>query len=279
VDQEMLLIWLYCEVDDAVRSIVGTGRLRARGAAPELSDAEVLSIELFGAMMGLPSDAAIWRFARSWLRGWFPALGGEWNFVRRCANLCGIKQAVLGLLFRPGRWSAFDGLPLPVCQLVRAMRDRCFQGEAAKAFCAAKNEHYYGFKVHAMLNEHDEICGMVITAANVDERVPLEQLANGCCPLLFADKGLISKELCSLLAERAVTLVTPYRCNMVDERPPEQVRTAMRLRRRIETAFGQLVEHFAIDRTKGRDLWRWSARILRKILAYNLLVRFNAIAA
>lgn len=66
---------------------------------------------------------------------------------------------------------------------------------------------------------------------------------------------------------------------MVDERPPEQVRTAMRLRRRIETAFGQLVERFGIDRTKGRDLWRWSARILRKVLAYNLLVRFNAIAA
>jgi Transposase DDE domain len=279
VDQELLLIWLYCEVDAAVQSIVGNGRLRARGTAPELTDAEVLTIELFGAMMGLASEAAIWRFAHAWMRGWFPALSGEWNFVRRCANLHGIKQAILGLRLRPGRWSVFDGLPLPVCHLVRAMRARCFQGEAAKSFCAAKNEHYYGFKAHAMLNENDEICGVIISAANVDERVPLEQLANGCCPLLFADKGLISKELCSLLAERAVTLVRPYRRNMVDERPPEQVHTAMKLRRRIETAFGQLVERFAINRTRGRDLWRWASRILRKILAYNLLVRFNTSAA
>src|SRR5689334_12718911 len=96
-------------------------------------------------MMGLPSDAAIWRFAHAGMRGWFPALSGEWNFVRRCANLHGMKQAILGLRFRPGRWSVFDGLPLPVCQLGRAMRDRCFQGEAAKSFCAAKNEPYYGF--------------------------------------------------------------------------------------------------------------------------------------
>jgi len=41
------------------------------------------------------------------------------------------------------------------------------------------------------------------------------------------------------------------------------VRQAMRLRRRIETVFGRLVTEFGIARTKGRDFWRWSARILR----------------
>ena len=151
----------------------------------------------------------------------------------------------------------------------------CFKGEAAFSFCAAKNEYYYGFKAHALLNEHDEICGAVLTAANIDERQPLDQLVDGSCPLIFADKGLISAELDADLAERGVELVTPLRRNMVDRRPPEPVHLAMRLRRRIETAFGQLVERFGINRTRGRDFWRWSARILRKILAYNFVVRFN----
>ena len=275
MDQELFLIWLYCTVDDAVRSIVLTGRLRARGAQPELTDAEALTIELFGEALGLTSDAAIWRVARVHLRDWFPTLGGEWNFVRRCANLHGLKNALLGRLFQHSEWEPFDGLPLPVCRLVRAGRDKCFKGEAAFSFCAAKNEYYYGFKAHALLNDHDEICGAVLSAAIIDERQPLDQLVDASCPLIFADKGLISAELDADLAERGVELVTPLRRNMVDRRPPEPVHLAMRLRRRIETAFGQLVERFGIDRTRGRDFRRWSARILRKILAYNFVVRFS----
>jgi hypothetical protein len=46
----------------------------------------------------------------------------------------------------------------------------------------------------------------------------------------------------------------------------------MRLRRGIETAFGRLVEDFGVLRNKGRDFWR--ARFLRKVLAYNLSLRF-----
>ena len=126
-----------------------------------------------------------------------------------------------------------------------------------------------------MLNHHDEICRVVLTAANVDERQPLARLADGGCPLIVADKGLISAELSADLADLGVELVTPLRRNMVDRRPPGQVRLAMRPRRRIETAFGQLVERFGINRTRGRDFWRRSARILRKILAYNFVVRFN----
>ena len=46
----------------------------------------------------------------------------------------------------------------------------------------------------------------------------------------------------------------------------------MRLRRGIETAFSRLVEDFGVLRNKGRGFWR--ARFLRKVLAYNLSLRF-----
>ena len=54
---------------------------------------------------------------------------------------------------------------------------------------------------------------------------------------------------------------------------PWLIRQAMRLRRGIETAFGRLVEDFGVLRNKGRDFWR--ARFLRKVLAYNLSLRFE----
>ena len=94
-------------------------------------------------------------------------------------------------------------------------------------------------------------------------------------PFLFADKGLISADLTDQLAGRGVDLTTPLRTNMKDDRPPWLIRQAMRLRRGIETAFGRLVEDFGVLRNKGRDFWRWSARFLRKVLAYNLSLRFE----
>ena len=44
---------------------------------------------------------------------------------------------------------------------------------------------------------------------------------------------------------------------------------------RDRDGFGRLVEDFGVLRNKGRDFWRWSARFLRKILAYNLSLRFE----
>ncbi len=40
-----------------------------------------------------------------------------------------------------------DTLPLPVCGTSRAQRDRRFKPDADYDYCAAKDQHYYGFKL------------------------------------------------------------------------------------------------------------------------------------
>src|SRR5689334_5186547 len=95
MDQELCLVWLYCVIDGALRSMIGTGRLRTRGPEPELTDAEILTLQIWGEMRGLASDATIWRDAAAKLREWFPRLGAEWNFVRRCGNLAGVQERLL----------------------------------------------------------------------------------------------------------------------------------------------------------------------------------------
>ena len=261
MDPELRLIWIYCVIDAAVQSIVGSSRLRQRGPSADLTDVEVLTIEMWGEMKQLPSDAAIWRCAVTELKAWFPNIGTEWNFVRRGANLIHLKNKILELLFRPSAdWNAFDGLPLPVCKNVRAGRDKRFQGEAAWSFCAAKNEYYYGFKAGFLMNSNNEIFRYWIGPANVDEREMLMCTAVGLSGLLLADKGLISAELEGLLVGEGICLTVPYRKNMPDDRPRWILRQAMRLRRRIETAFSVLVQWFGITRTNGRDFWKLLAR-------------------
>src|SRR3954451_6140739 len=63
MDQELCLVWLYCVMDGTLRSMIGTGRLRRRGPEPDLTDAEVLTLQIWGEVRGLASDAAIWRDA------------------------------------------------------------------------------------------------------------------------------------------------------------------------------------------------------------------------
>lgn len=276
MDRELRLVWLYCVIEDAVRQILGGTRLRSRGPTPALTDVEALTIEIFGETLGLNSDASIWRYASDHLRDWFPGLGTEWNFVRRCANLCWLKTRVQDTLFHPsGDWNAFDGLPLPVCKYARSRRDKRFRGEAAWSVCAAKQEKYYGFKAGVLMNSAGEIFRWWLGPANIDEREMLDAAVSAMSGLLFADKGLISADLTDQLAGRGVDLTTPLRANMNDDRPPWLIRQAMRLRRGIETAFSRLVEDFGVLRNKGRDFWRWAARFLRKVLAYNLSLRFE----
>ena len=106
MDRDLRLVWLYCVIEDAVRQILDETRLRS--PTPALTDVEALTIEIFGETLGLNSDASIWRYACAHLRDWFPGLGTEWNFVRRCANLCWLKARVQDALFHPsGDWNAF----------------------------------------------------------------------------------------------------------------------------------------------------------------------------
>ena len=96
MDRDLRLVWLYCVIEDAVRQILDETRLRSRGPTPALTDGEALTIEIFGETLGLNSDASIWRYACAHLRDWFPGLGTEWNFVRRCANLSRDNQGENG---------------------------------------------------------------------------------------------------------------------------------------------------------------------------------------
>ena len=62
---------------------------------------------------------------------------------------------------------------------------------------------------------------------------------------------------------------------MVDLRPKTVIRQLMKVRRRIETVIGQLVERFHIERVRARDLWHLANRFVRKILAHTVGVFLN----
>jgi Transposase DDE domain len=268
---EETIIELYLKIEAAYEAVRGGQKIRQCGRSPGLSDVEVITLEIFGEMQGHHSDAAIWRYISAHWRAWFPKLGSYKAFVKQCANLGTIKQLIFAKLFSPKESVHItDGVPMPVCHLARAGRAKVFKGEASFGFCASKDEYYYGFKGHVIIDLNQNVVGFTLTAANVDEREVLDNLRGVLSGVLIGDKGLLSQAKKAELAEDEINLQTPLRDNMIDTRPKEVVELLLKIRRRVETVIGQLVEYFGFAKCRARDMWHLTARLVRKLMAYNL---------
>jgi len=73
---------------------------------------------------------------------------------------------------------------------------------------------------------------------------------------------------------RGLALLAPYRSAKRDP-TPRCSRALSRIRDRIETTFGQLVERYNVKRVWARDLWHLCSRVLRKVLSHTLATLLN----
>lgn len=276
---EDFIITVYCCIADSYADLV-TSPLRSRGFPTKLSDAEVITMEIVGEFMGKDTDKGLWQYFHSHWHDWFPNLGSRANFVKQSANLWLIKQRILRRLADTlgaydDRLHLIDGFPMPVCRLTRATRSRCFQGEAGYSYCAAKDEKYYGFEGHIIINSQGIISGFTFANASVDERDVVQDMIDGIRGLLIGDKGYIRLLLLEELAQQGIELQTPLRKNMNDSRPKAFVKQLLSIRRLVETVIGQLSERFHIENIRARDLWHLSNRFIRKLLAHTIGVFLN----
>jgi hypothetical protein len=278
---EDLIIRVYLQVSDFFDYSLGGKRLRACGSSPNLSDQEVLTMEIIGEYLGLGLDKRIWDyFKKHWL-SWFPKMGSRTSFTRQIANLLAVKSQMFQLLseqLTEGKnLYLFDGFPIPICHIKRYKRSRSLlKEEGAVGYCAAKDEKYYGFKGHLLVAQNGVIKGFELTAANIDERDVLPELAIGITGDIIADKGLIRPSLRAQLKAGGIVLHTPLRNNMKEVRPKSFVNQIMNIRRRIESVIAQLVDRFSIQRIRAKDLWHLKAKIMRKLLAHTTLFSINS---
>lgn len=277
---EDLIIRTYCFVDSFFKD--RSFSLRQCGEAPALSDAEVITMEIVGEYLGCGDDKKIWTHFKIYWHSWFPDIGCRTSFTRSCANLLEVKlfiqKHVSEIISQDQDLYLCDGFPIPTAHIKRYKRSKTqLRCEGGVGYCAAKAEHYFGFKGHLLITQHGAPVAFEIAAANIDEREIVPELTQGLHGMLLADKGLISPELKESLAQQNIDLQTPLRKNMQDVRPKETVSIMMNMRRKVETVIGQLVDRFKIQAIKAKDLWHLKAKVARKILAHSVCFMFNQI--
>jgi hypothetical protein len=131
MDRDDFIITVYCLVCEHYQVIRDMYSVRRGGFAPALTDEEVITMEICGEYFKCATDQDIFDYFRAHYRTWFPALTDRTLFARQAANLWQVKAAlqqrltvVSGQADDPVQVSAT--LPLPICSLIRAPRDRCF---------------------------------------------------------------------------------------------------------------------------------------------------------
>jgi Transposase DDE domain len=277
VDLSTFIVSVFCLIDDRLK---GRRRLRQRGPAPKLSDAEVLTIEIIGEFLGLDTDKAIHLFFRSHYAEWFPALREvhRTTFARQAANLWKMKerlwQELLALAAYDPAFAICDSMPLPACLFARAYRCSRFKGEAAFGKDMLLRQTFYGFRMHVRLCWPGLITRISVAPANAHELSVLPELAQSTSGLLIGDRNYHSPKTAEELASMGVELLAPYSSK---KRDPTPQRSALlsRFRYRIDTVFSQLTQRYSIKRVWARDMWHLTSRLLRKVLSHTVAFVLN----
>lgn len=280
MDLDELIVGVYCLIDETLAVVTNGRRLRQRGPDPLLCDAEVLTMEVVGEFLGLDQDTAIFAYFRRHYAAWFPALARihRTTFTRQAANLWAVKeqiwtQVVMAIPHDPAI-ALIDSFPLPVCRFARARRCRLFGGEAAFGHDEGARQTFYGFRCHIRLAWPGVIAGVALAPAHVSEPEVAAALAEHTTGYLIGDRNYWAPLLTDTLAADGVCLLAPFRKASQDP-DPARSRYLSRIRYRIETVFGQLVERYQVKRVRARDLWHLQSRLLRKVLSHTAALLLN----
>ena len=281
MDRDSFIIAVFLIVCEQYGIIKQQYGLRRGGFAPALSDEEVITMEICGEYFKLECDKEMFAYFSFHYRHFFPKLRDRSLFVRQAANLQHVKSliqkrltAVSGEMNDPVQ--VIDTIPLPVCVITRAGRDRCFPGEADFGYCAAKDMNYYGFKLGLRISRLGMITHHCLLPARPHDIQSLETLLEGFEGIAPADKGFIDEFRQSILLKRhGILVVTPPRKNMKTALPEPLLKFCRRIRRRIETVGSQLTGRFKVDHIRVHDLRHFERRLIRKILAHTICVFIN----
>ena len=276
MDLNTFIVAVFCLIDDRLKE----RRIRSRGPAPKLSDAEVLTIEVVGEFLGMDTDKGIYLFFRRHYREWFPTLGEvhRTTFARQAANLWKIKehlwQDLLALAPHDPTFAICDSMPLPACLFARAYRCKRFRGEAAFGKDTLLRQTFYGFRVHVRVCWPGVITRFSVAPANAHELSVLPEIAEFTSGLIVGDRNYHSPKAGQQLAGMGVELVAPYSSKKRDPTPKKSAFLS-RLRYRIDTVFSQLTERYCVKKVWARDLWHLASRLLRKVLSHTVAYLLN----
>jgi hypothetical protein len=271
-DLDTLCTAVYCTADDLLPARPGNARRR-------VTDAEVATLCVAQAIMGIPSDRRFLAVARHRLRHLFPELPKQPGFHKRRARLAETIEWLIGVFAAssPGFHDdllLIDSTPVECARSRETTRRSALADAADYGYCASHSRFFWGFRLHGLFAPDGTPRAFTLASPKRDEReVGIELLARAervGGETVIGDKGYAGRAFVGAAEELGMTIVRPAR---KDE--PEGHLHLAPIRQRIESIFWTCKDILTLERHGARTLHNLRARIAQRFLALAACVSLN----
>lgn len=269
----------YDKILEILKSITKKESFLTQIREPKLKDIELIALNLTSEYMSIDSECQLFRIIPKVLSSKIERS----VYNRRKRKLFTAMEFIRQELSE--KFNAFedyyivDSMPLEVTKLSRSSRStickETFDTSPNKGFCASQNMTYYGYKIHAICSINGVFKSFDISKASVHDihyLKDIKQQFSDC--VILADKGYLSAEYqLDLFESKQIKLEVPMRKNQYNYR--KQAYIFRKSRKRIETLFSQLCDHFMIRRNYAKTFDGFKTRILSKITSLTIIQFIN----
>jgi hypothetical protein len=271
-DLDTLCIAVYCTADDLLPD-------KAGNAARSITDAEVVTLCVAQAIMGVPSDRRFLAVARKQLAHLFPQLPKQSGYFKRRRRLAETMEWLMGVFASQSPGFSDDLLLIdstPVeCARSRETVKRSQLGDAADyGYCASHSRFFWGFRLHAMFAMDGTPRALKLTSPKIDEREVALELLKRCRrqggETLLGDKGYAGRDFAQAVSDLDATIIRPTR---KDE--PGRGPHLAPIRQRIESIFWTCKDILTLERHGARTLQGLRERLLQRFLCLAACVTLN----
>jgi transposase len=271
-DLDTLCTVVYCTADDLLPEARPNARRR-------VSDAEVVTLCVAQAIMGIPSDRRFLAVARKRLVHLFPDLPGQAGYFKRRRRLADALEWLLGVFAAasPGFYDDLllcDSTPIE-CGRSRETALRSALGEVAGyGYCAAHSRFFWGVRLHAVCAAGGTPRALELASPSRDEREVALELLERCRrrggETLLCDKGYAGRAFAEAAARLGVTVVRPKRADEPGRGPHLAA-----IRRRIESIFWSAKDPLTLERHGARTMAGLRERVLARFLCLAACISLN----
>jgi hypothetical protein len=278
IDIETLCTIIFVLVDDWYQK-QGVHLLKGkRGAKPEFSDSEVITLMLMMDFIPFPSERQFWAFIRANYLALFPRLIDRSQFNHRARGLRLVVEA-----FRR-YWASelgvtattqllLDTKPVPVMGYKRSKKHSDFAGQAAYGVCKSRNMKYFGFKLVMLTTLDGTPVAFELVPADADERDAAEEMLAFVwnCDI-YSDKGFLGEDWQQeQLDWHGNRIWAPKRVNQKKQNDPDCDRFLNSIRERIEGAFNEVQNTSRnLERLLAKTVVGLCTRVIAKMASHIL---------
>ncbi len=243
------IITVYVVIDDLMHL-----RDHQSHCLAHISDAEVLTVAIIAAKYFQNNHERALQVL--YLSGYLTRSLSASRFNRRVhalADWLTFNLEVLTELMHEHEVFIIDSMPIPVCKRKRAKRCRKVRGRSYYGYCAAKDEKFFGWRLHVICTADGRPASFTLLPAAFHDLTPLYELT---FPLpakatLYGDKAYNCAAIEQDLAQDGLRLVPIRKKNMRQQHTLQEENNLRRYRKGVETVNSQL-ESMGINRLHAR---------------------------